>query len=113
LFMEHGRRIGNERLRRAFVTACQDASLETVTPHQLRHTLATQAINRGMSLEAIAALLGHKSMRMTMVYAKIANRTVASEYFKVSAQVEALYDAPRQLPAEAEGSEMRKLRSEM
>jgi hypothetical protein len=25
-----------------------------------------------MSLEAIAALLGHRSMRMTMVYAKIA-----------------------------------------
>ena len=28
-----------------------------VHPHQLRHTLATQAINRGMLLEAIAALL--------------------------------------------------------
>ena len=84
-----------------------------MTPHQLRHTLATQAINRGMSLEAIAALLGHKSMRMTMVYAKISNRTVADEYFKVSAQVEALYDAPKQLPPEAEGSEMRKLRAEM
>ncbi len=44
-----------------------------------------------MSLEAIAALLGHKSMRMTMVYAKIANRTVADEYFNVSEKVEALY----------------------
>jgi hypothetical protein len=51
-----------------------------------------------MSLEAIAALLGHNSMRMTMVYAKISNRTLADEYFKVSAQVEALYDAPKQLP---------------
>src|SRR5215813_3232117 len=29
----------------------------TIHPHQLRHNLATQAINRGMSLEAIAALL--------------------------------------------------------
>ena len=84
-----------------------------MTPHQLRHTLATQAINRGMSLEAIAALLGHKSMRMTMVYAKIANRTVADEYFAVSEKVEALYDQPRELPVTAEGSEMRKLRAEM
>jgi hypothetical protein len=66
-----------------------------------------------MSLEAIAALLGHKSMRMTMVYAKIANRTVADEYFKVSEKVEALYDAPKELPVTAEGAEMRKLRSEM
>ena len=48
-----------------------------------------------------------------MVYAKISNRTVAEEYFKVSEQVEALYDAPKQLPADVEGTEMRKLRSEM
>ena len=32
-----------------------------IHPHILRHTLATQAINRGMSLEAIAAMLGHRS----------------------------------------------------
>jgi site-specific recombinase XerD len=113
LFMAHGRRIGPESVRKALLKVAEEAGLGTVTPHQLRHTLATQAINRGMSLEAIAALLGHKSMRMTMVYAKISNRTVADEYFKVSAQVEALYDAPKQLPAEAEGQEMRKLRAEM
>jgi site-specific recombinase XerD len=113
LFMDHGRRLGPESVRKAVQKVAREAGLDKVTPHQLRHTLATQAINRGMSLEAIAALLGHKSMRMTMVYAKISNRTVADEYFKVSEQVEALYDAPRQLPPEAEGKEMRKLRSEM
>jgi hypothetical protein len=52
-------------------------------------------------------------MRMTMVYAKIANRTVADEYFAVSEKVEALYDAPKELPATAESAEMRKLRAEM
>ena len=52
-------------------------------------------------------------MRMTMVYARIANRTVADEYFAVSEKVEALYDAPKNLPADAEGAEMRKLRTEM
>jgi hypothetical protein len=34
-----------------------------------------------MSLEAIAQMLGHRSMRMTLVYARIADRTVADEYF--------------------------------
>ena len=57
-----------------------------IHPHQLRHTLATQAINRGMSLEAIAAMLGHRSLDMTLRYAKIANRTVADEYFAVTEQ---------------------------
>jgi len=94
LFMAHGRRLGPESVRKALLRVAEEAGLGPVTPHQLRHTLATQAINRGMSLEAIAALLGHKSMRMTMVYAKISNRTVADEYFKVSEQVDRV---PRRL----------------
>ncbi len=59
----------------------------------LRHTLATQAINRGMRLEAIAALLGHRSMEMTLVYARIANRVVADEHQAVSAKIDTLYGA--------------------
>ena len=69
------------------------AGIGHVHPHQLRHTLATQAINRGMSLEAIAAMLGHRSMDMTLVYARISDRTVADEYFKVTEAVEAAYRA--------------------
>jgi len=65
-----------------------------------------------MSLEAIAALLGHRTMAMTMVYARIADRTVADEYFAVSEKVEALYDHGS-LPADAEGIQMLKLRREM
>jgi integrase/recombinase XerD len=55
----------------------------------------------------------HKTLAMTMVYARIADRTVADQYFAVTEKVEALYDQPRQLSGEDEGSEMRKLRAEM
>ncbi|MER6327607.1 tyrosine-type recombinase/integrase [Streptomyces coelicoflavus] len=113
LFTDRGRPVNASRIEAAVRKAAQQAGLGRVTPHQLRHTLATQAINRGMSLEAIAALLGHRSLSMTRVYARIADRTVADEYFAVSEKVEALYDAPRQLPADAEGTEMAKLRREM
>ena len=88
----------------------------SVHPHQLRHTLATQAINRGMRLEAIAALLGHRSMEMTLTYARIADRVVADEYEAVSAQIDALYNtagsAPGALPAEIETAAMTRLRRE-
>ena len=86
-----------------------------VHPHQLRHTLATQAINRGMRLEAIAALLGHRSMEMTLTYARIADRVVADEYNAVSAQIDALYNTagtPGALPAEIETAAMTRLRRE-
>ncbi len=79
-----------------------------VTPHQLRHTYGT-ALNRGMSLEAIAAMLGHRSLDMTLRYAKIANRTVADEYFAVTDKVDALYDQARPLPADTIGPKMARL----
>ena len=113
MFLERGRRIAANRVDQALHKTAKAAGIGHVTPHQLRHTLATQAINRGMSLEALAALLGHKTLSMTLVYARIANRTVANEYFAVSEKVEALYDRPRELPADAEGKEMAKLRRVM
>jgi site-specific recombinase XerD len=113
MFVERGRPIPAYRVERAVRKAAGAAGLDPISPHQLRHTLATQAINRGMSIEAIAALLGHKSLTMTQVYARIADRTVADEYFSVSEKVEALYDQPKALPSDAEGGEMSKLRSEM
>jgi len=70
------------------------------------------SFNRGMSLEAIAALLGHRSLDMTLRYAKIASRTVADEYFAVSEKVDALYGQPAQLPADAIGPKMARLRRE-
>jgi site-specific recombinase XerD len=83
-----------------------------VHPHQLRHTLATQAINRGMRLEAIATLLGHRSMDMTLTYARIADRVVADEYQAISTQVDALYGQTLELPANLETATMAKLRRE-
>ena len=113
LLVERSRPLTGLRVATALHRLATQAGIGHVTAHQLRHTLATQAINRGMSLDAIAALLGHKTLAMTMIYARIADKTVAEEYFSVTEKVEALYDHPRRLPADDEGSEMRKLRGEM
>ncbi len=74
------------------------AGIGHVHPHQLRHTLATQAVNRGMRLESIAELLGHRTLRMTIRYARIANKTVADEYRAAAEKVDALYVEPPDLP---------------
>jgi site-specific recombinase XerD len=87
-----GRALDRHRVGRIVRRVARKAGLGHVHPHQLRHTLATQAINRGMRLEAIAAMLGHRSLRMTLTYARIANRTVADEYAAAQARVDTLYD---------------------
>jgi hypothetical protein len=85
------------------------AGVERVHPHQLRHTLATQAINRGMRLEAVAELLGHRNLKMTMAYARISNRVVADQFQMVSDKVDALYADPDD---DQETPAMRRLRLE-
>ncbi len=65
-----------------------------------------------MSLEAIAATLGHRSPGMTLRYAKSASRTVADEYFAVTDKVDALYGQAPVLPADAIGPKMARLRRE-
>jgi len=114
LFTDRGRPIPGTRVDHAINTAATAAGIGHVHAHQLRHTLATQAINRGMSLEAISALLGHKTMTMTLVYARIADKTVADQYFSVTEKVQALYQQqkPAVLPATDEPAQMRKLRAE-
>jgi site-specific recombinase XerD len=109
---ENGRPLDRHTVTRLINKAGTAAGLPHIHPHQLRHTLATQAINRGMTLEAIAALLGHRSLDMTLRYAKIANRTVADEYFAVTEKVEALYQQGKPLPADAIGPRMARLRRE-
>ncbi len=88
MFVRNGEPIAYGAVAEAVQRAATVAGLGHITPHQLRHTLATQAINRGMSLESIAAMLGHRSLSMTLVYARIANRTVEKEYFNVTRQLD-------------------------
>jgi integrase len=39
-----------------------------VMPHTLRHTFAKNLVNSGMSLEKVAALMGHSNLNTTSIY---------------------------------------------
>src|SRR5919106_11547 len=107
--------IGKLRNHRIIARIGAIAGIDDMHPHRLRHTLATYANNRGMRLEAIAALLGHRSLEMTLVYAKITDRVVADEYASVCEQIDALYNTantPGALPAEIDTAAMTRLRQE-
>jgi site-specific recombinase XerD len=112
LVADHRGPLDRHLIARIVHRVARAAGVPGVHPHRLRHTLATQAINRGMRLEAIAALLGHQKMEMTLIYAKIANRIVADEYAAVSAKIDALYGQPPALSADYETTGMARLRRE-
>ncbi len=55
-------------VQRVLKRYAQDAGLEELTPHILRHTFAKNLVNRGVGLEKIAVLLGHSSLNTTRIY---------------------------------------------
>ncbi|AUS29941.1 site-specific integrase [Rhodococcus qingshengii] len=49
-----------------FVGAVKRAGVQTITPHDLRHTTASLAISSGVNVLALARMLGHTSAKVTL-----------------------------------------------
>lgn len=47
-----------------------------VVMHTLRHTFASDLVNKGVSIYVIKELLGHSSVDVTNIYTHVSNRTL-------------------------------------
>ena len=61
-----------------------------VYPHQLRHTLATRLLNRGMPIISLRKLLGHQDLKTTQIYAQVYDETLQQQFQAAMARVEAI-----------------------
>lgn len=52
------------------------------TPHVIRHTTATDAINKGMPVEQLQKLLGHEQIETSLHYAKVSSDIVKLDHQK-------------------------------
>lgn len=50
-----------------------------VSPHVGRHTFATLALSKGMPLETLQKVLGHKTIISTQVYAELINPKIGED----------------------------------
>lgn len=51
-----------------------------VYPHLIRHTTATDALERGMNVAEVQKILGHEKLDTTMIYAKICQENVKFDH---------------------------------
>jgi len=60
--------LSGRAVQRILERYAQEAGLEELTPHLLRHTFAKNLVNQGVGLEKVAALLGHANLNTTRIY---------------------------------------------
>jgi integrase/recombinase XerD len=53
---------------------------QNVTPHVLRHTFATTALQKGLSLAAVQKILGHDRLATTAIYLNLTDTHVVEEF---------------------------------
>ena len=81
LLAANGCRLRYDVMRRTLAHAARQAGCGAhVTPHQLRHSYATEMIRAGVSLPAVMHLLGHKSIRMTLRYVEVTPNDLHQQY---------------------------------
>lgn len=69
--MQPGERYEVASYRRAVTRACDLAKVPRWTPHRLRHSAATRIRDTFDSLDAVQAVLGHRHLATSLVYAKL------------------------------------------
>jgi integrase/recombinase XerD len=73
--------IGTRQVQKIVKRVAERARIsQEVTPHVLRHTFATLAIQKGISLAAIQKILGHDRLGTTAIYLNITDTHVVDEY---------------------------------
>ncbi|MCI4317406.1 MAG: tyrosine-type recombinase/integrase [Thermoplasmata archaeon] len=79
--------VGPVTVERIVRRAAKDAAIpRRVTPHMLRHTLATALLSRGCDIRYIQKLLGHASVATTQIYTHVDTAALREAYQKAKPQ---------------------------
>lgn len=78
---KHGLRLSTRSIDRLFDHYMTQSGLAgKVTPHTIRHTIATHWLENGMDLKTIQVLLGHSSLATTTIYTQVSNKLKKKVY---------------------------------
>lgn len=78
-----GKRITTRSIDRLFKDYLLKSGLPAkVTPHVIRHSIATHWLENGMNLKVIQEILGHESLATTQIYTKVSKKHKQEGYAK-------------------------------
>jgi len=88
VFSLNGRRVTITDIEKVWKPIREDMGRPNLRLHDLRHSLASTAINRGLSMEVISGLLGHLDQRSTAGYAHLNTAPVIAAGERVGKHLE-------------------------
>jgi len=78
---KHGTRLTTRSIDRNFDRYLTESGLAgVITPHTIRHTIATHWLENGMDLKTIQVLLGHSSLATTTIYTQVSTNLKKKVY---------------------------------
>jgi integrase/recombinase XerC len=78
-----GKRLSMRSIDRFFKDYLKNSGLAAkITPHSLRHTIATHLLENGMDLKSIQTLLGHTNLGTTTIYTQVSTKLKKDVYDK-------------------------------
>jgi site-specific recombinase XerD len=80
LFSSHGRPWSTNQVCDLIRELGIKLGLSGLTPHRFRHTFAVALLNYGIRESALQKLMGHKTLNMTLEYARILDTTVEQAF---------------------------------
>ncbi len=80
LFGAHGRAWTTHQVCGLIRDVGLKLGLRSLTPHRFRHTFAVALLNYGIRESALQKLMGHKTLNMTLEYARILDTTVEQAF---------------------------------
>lgn len=78
--LDHADRQARYRERQKVTDKSSKLNIKNVNLHSLRHTYATSMLTAGVSITTLKEMLGHKSIHMTLLYAKVTPEKIHAEY---------------------------------
>ncbi len=82
VFVHDGKQLSKRLVISVWNRAARKAGLRITCYQGTRHSLASQAVNKGVSERIIGAMLGHKSIASTRRYAKLSTETLRAVWIE-------------------------------